>query len=67
MLKVRVEKYQRGGKVFLRRSFEHFKLLNITIRTKIDLFVIDLKVLKQKVFVTFSLSFSDLLALSSFC
>ena len=50
----------KGRESCLRRSFRHLKLLNIT-------FVIDFKVLKQKVFVAFSLSFLGLLALSSFC
>ena len=60
MLKVRIEKYQKRRESCLRRSFRHLKLLNIT-------FVIDFKVVKQKVFVAFSLSFLGLLALSSFC
>ena len=60
MLKVRFEKYQKRRERCLRRSFKQLKPLNIT-------FVIDFKVLKQKVFVAFSLSFLGLLALSSFC
>ena len=60
MLKVRFEKYQKRRESFLRRSFKHLKPLNIT-------FVIDFKVLKQVVFVAFSLSFLGLRALSSFC